>query len=142
MFLSIFGISSRQKAGDFSDTLCENWPMELLLPLFPVSVLSSIICVIFCAARHGRHPLAVEVCIFSLAFLLLTYAASLILVCANPYWVDGEVAEFIPWQDRWYWAALYASFLELILCPLWLMGYFLLRARHIRSAPTVGTHHD
>jgi hypothetical protein len=115
--------------------------MELLMLLFPVSVPFAVICGVFCVVHRGQYPFVAKVCIFSLICLLLAYVASLILVCADPHWIDDGVEEFIPWRYRWSWAALYASFLELILFPLWLGGYFLLWVRHTRSTQTDGIHH-
>jgi len=46
--------------------------------------------------------------------LALSYLAAFVGISVDPYWEDNGVLEYIPWDDRWIWAAWWA--------PLFLIG--------------------
>jgi hypothetical protein len=48
----------------------------------------------------------------------LSYAASLICVVLDPYWEDNGVIEFIPWNERWGWAAFFTPMMLIVIGPV------------------------
>jgi hypothetical protein len=48
----------------------------------------------------------------------LSYALALAGIALDPYWEDNGVTEFIPWAERWGWAALFAPALLLVIGPV------------------------
>ena len=107
--------------------------MFLLALIFPASVLLAVGAGFFCLVRYGRGSFEFRLCLLSLAYLFVSYAAGFIAVSFHPYWIDNEVEEFIPLSERWSWAFLDATFYEGVLCPLLLIGYSILRSRHTRN---------
>ena len=65
----------------------------------------------------------------------LSYAAALACVARDPYWEDNGVAEFIPWAERWGWAALFTPALLLVIGPVLYGVRRLLAARRDSDAP-------
>jgi hypothetical protein len=107
--------------------------MSPLALIFPASVLPAVGVGFFCFMRYGRASFAFRLCLFFLGYLLLSYVAGFISFSLHPYWIDNEVEEFVPWAGRWSWAVFDAAFFEIVLCPLLLLGFFLLRSRHLRA---------
>jgi hypothetical protein len=54
--------------------------------------------------------------------ILTSFIGALVSICADPYWEDNGVAEFIPWSERWTWAAL---FTPVFLVPIGVAVYLL-----------------
>jgi hypothetical protein len=54
--------------------------------------------------------------------VLASFVGAFVSVCADPYWEDNGVVEFIPWSERWSWAAL---FTPAFLLPSGVAAYFL-----------------
>ena len=104
-----------------------------LLFIFPASVLLAIGSGFFCGFRYGRNSFEFRLCFLSLTYLLLCYISGFVAVCFDPYWIDNEVEEFITLSERWSWAILHATVFEVILCPLLIVGYSILRSRHTRN---------
>jgi hypothetical protein len=107
--------------------------MFLLALIFPASVLFAVGSGFFCGLRYGRRSFEFRLCLLALAYLFFSYVSGFVAVCFHPYWIDNEVGEFIPWSERWSWAFLGATAFEVVLCPLLLLGYSILRSRHNRN---------
>ena len=107
--------------------------MFLLTLIFPASVLLAIGGGFFCGIRYGRGSFEFRLCLLSLAYLLLSYVSGFVAVCFHPYWIDNQVEEFIPLSERWSWAFMDAAVFEVLLCPLLIIGYSILRSRHTRN---------
>lgn len=56
------------------------------------------------------------------AAALASFIAAFAAICADPYWEDNGVVAFIPWGERWSWAAL---FMPLFLLPIGVAAYLL-----------------
>lgn len=46
--------------------------------------------------------------------LVVSYALGFLATCLDPYWEDDGVRKLIEWRDRWQWAFLPASLIELV----------------------------
>jgi hypothetical protein len=99
--------------------------MYLLLFVFPVSVLLAIAATVLCWHQRGYHALPTQRCWAALIGLGLSYVVALALVCAESYFTDNGVEEFIAWPQRWAWAALFASVLQWVLVPIaWVAQHY------------------
>lgn len=72
--------------------------------------------------RHLRKS-ATVLFLLHVAIYLVVY----LLVFLDPYWYDNGSQEFIPVGDRWKWALLYCSFLELLAGPVLFIGFLFLK---------------
>ncbi len=107
--------------------------MLLLTLIFPASVLLAIGGGFFCGFRYGLDSFEFRLCLLSLTYFLLCYISGFVAVCFDPYWINNEVEEFITLPERWSWAVFNAAIFEVVLCPLLLVGYSILRLRHTRN---------
>jgi hypothetical protein len=107
--------------------------MWIVILIFPASVLLAILNGIFCAIRYGRSSFEFRLCLLFLGYLFLSYVAGFIAVSFYPYWIDNEAEEIIPQSERWAWAVPYAGVFEVVFCPLFVLGYSILRSRAARQ---------
>ncbi|WP_374379282.1 hypothetical protein [Dongia sp.] len=49
---------------------------------------------------------------------LLSYGAAFAGIALDPYWDDNGVTAFIPWGERWRWAALFAPAFLIVIGPV------------------------
>ena len=78
--------------------------------IFPASALLAIASAIFCGIRYGRSSFEFQLCLLSLACLLLSYLAGFVSLSLHPYWIDNNAEELMSLSERWFWAVLDASF--------------------------------
>jgi hypothetical protein len=101
--------------------------MYLLLFAFPVSVLLALAATALSWHQCGHRAQPTQRCWAVLIGLGLSYLVALALVCADPYFTDNEVEEFIAWPQRWGWALMVASVLQWVLVPITLVAQHYLR---------------